>query len=207
MKKHVFFYPHIIMKTKKIKKRGDKKYILIEKYEQNILGIITHLYVIHFNTAYQCKKNITIKNSRLKIKQLLFKKIGLDFLMENKISTIKLNKSDKNLFEKIKEIIDPVEKYTYCLNKDKLFLAETKTTANNSKIKNELSKHYILCDDTACASGEMILSKDALIFDNSSGTFTPTVKNLQILKKILPFLKIRIMNMTSKTHAAFYKDY
>jgi hypothetical protein len=193
-------------KGKKDKGKKDKNYIIIEKYETNIIGFLTHIYMIHYNTAYKCK-NITIKKTKKKIGQLLFKEMGMNYLTQEKIATKKLYKNDKELMTKIKKIIDPTEKYTYCVNKDKLILAETKTQANQSHLKDIMSKHILLCDDSACASGEMIFRNDTLVFDNSSGTYEPSIKNLQVLKKILPFMKIRIMNMDSKIHAAVYKDY
>jgi hypothetical protein len=195
------------MVTKKTIKKNKKNYIMLEKYETNIIGIVTHIYIIHLNSGYSCKKNITIKNNKKKVGQILFKELGMNYLTENKISTTKLYKKDKNIREKIKQIIDPNEKYTYCVNKDKLILAETKTKLNKSHIKNMLSKHILLCDESACASGEVIIHNDTFIFDNSSGTFEPTIKNLQILKKILPFLKVRIMNMNSKIHDHYFQAY
>jgi len=180
-------------------------YIIIDKYATNIIGSIpTHVYIIHFNSTYHCKKNITIKKKKKKIEQLLFKEIGMNYLTQNKISTTKLYKNDKNITDKMKELMDPTEKYTYCVNKDKLILVETKTKTNNSKLKNMFSKHILLCDDTACASGEMIVHKNTFVFDNSSGTFKPSMKNLQILKKILPFLKIKLMNMNSPLHKNYF---
>jgi hypothetical protein len=195
------------MVTKKTTRKTKKNYIILEKYETNIIGIITHVYIIHLNSAYNCKKNITIKSNKKKIGQVLFKELGMDYLTENKISTTKLYKNDKNMMEKLKKIIDPTEKYTYCVNKDKLILAETKTKTNESHVKNMLSKHILLCDDSACASGEVIIHKDTFVFDNSSGTFEPSIKNLQILKKVLPFLKVKIMNMNSKIHEDYFKAY
>jgi hypothetical protein len=195
------------MVTKKTIKKNKKNYIILEKYETNIIGIVTHIYIIHLNSGYNCKQNITIKNNKKKVGQVLFKELGMNYLTENKISTTKLYKNDKNIREKIKKIIDPNEKYTYCVNKDKLILAETKTKLNKSHIKNMLSKHILLCDESACASGEVIIHNDTFIFDNSSGTFEPTIKNLQILKKILPFLKVRIMNMNSKIHDHYFQAY
>jgi len=192
--------------TKNIKK-GEKNYISIEKYETNLLGLLTHIYIIYCNSAYKCKNNITIKKTKKKIGQLLFKEMGMNYLTQDKIATKKLYKNDTHLMTKLKKIIDPTEKYTYCVNKDKLILAETKTQANQSHLKDIMSKHILLCDESACASGEMIFRNDTLIFDNSSGTYEPSMKNLQVLKKILPFLKIRLMNMNSNTHAVAYKDY
>jgi hypothetical protein len=202
------------MRTKRAKnsvknktKKGEKSYIIIEKYETNMMGILTHIYIIHYNSAYKCKNNITIKKTKKKIGQLLFKEMGMNYLTQTKIATKKLYKNDTKLMAKLKKIIDPTEKYTYCVNKDKLILAETKTQANQSHLKDIMSKHILLCDESACASGEMIFRNDTLIFDNSSGTYEPSMKNLQVLNKILPFLKIRLMNMNSKPHAAVYKDY
>ena len=207
--KNIFIY---IMATKKITKntkntKYKKNYIIIDKFETNMFGVLTHLYHIYYNSAFTCKKNITIKTTKRKIGHFFLKEIGMDYLTQQKMSTTKLYKNDKHIMEKIKQIIDPNEKYTYCVVKDKLILAETKTKLNKSKLKDFASKHMLLCDNTACASGEMIIHKDTLIFDNSSGTFEPSMKNLQILKKVLPFLKIKITSMTSKIHEDYFKNY
>lgn len=181
------------MQTRKDSK--NKNYIVVEKYEKTIPGgQLTHLYIIHFNRAYTCRKKLTIKKTHKKIGQLLFKELGMAYLTQRKISTTKLYKNDKDLMAKMKMLIDPAEKYTYCINKNKLILAETKTKANKSNLKDILSKHNILCADTTCASGEMMFHKDTMIFDNASGTFEPSVRDIQILKKILPF-KMRIVEM------------
>ena len=193
------------MKTRKQNK--NKNYIVVEKYETNILGgLLTHVYIIHINTAYSCTKNLTIKSRQKQLGQLLFKEPGLAYLTQRKISTTKLYKKDKQLMLKLKMLIDPTEKYTYCLNKNKLILAETKTKTNHSQLKNLLSKHILLCGNTTCASGEMIFHKGTMVFDNSSGTFEPSVHDIQLLKKILPF-KMRIMNMNSQIHTEYFQDY
>jgi len=193
--------------TKKTNIKGEKNYIVVEKYETNIMGLLTHIYMIHYNSAYKCKNHITIKKTKKKIGQLLFKEMGMNYLTQDKITTKKLYKNDTQLMAKLKKIIDPNEKYTYCVNKDKLILAETKTQANQSNLKDIMSKHILLCDESACASGEMIFRNDTLVFDNSSGTYEPSMKNLQVLKKILPFLKIRLSHMNSNRHAEYFKAY
>jgi hypothetical protein len=183
-----------------------KKFITIQKFKQNILGTATTIYIIHLNDTHKCKK-ITLKNTKSKLKRVLLKNIKLfDFLTINNVKTINLNKNDSKIMEKILRIIKPNEKYNYCLNKDTLVIAETKTTKNNSFIKDFSSKHIMLCNETnACASGEMVIQDNTFIFDNASGSYQPTIKNIEILRKALNFFKIKIVDINSTLHSKFFK--
>ena len=192
---------------KKTKKLNNKKYIILEKYEKNILGVIIHIYKINFNTSYKCAHNLTLKKQTDYIKKYVVKNINLfDYLTSNKIFSKKIYKYDKKFTEKIIDNIDNFtnEKYTFCLNKNTLIFAET--NHNKSFIKEFMTKHIMLCDDTACASGEMVINNNLFIFDNSSGTFKPSVHNLQSIKQALPFLHVKITNMNSKTREIIFTN-
>jgi hypothetical protein len=90
------------------------------------------------------------------------------------------------------------------LNKDTLIFAETKTHENNSLLKDWLSKHIMLCNKTACASGEMVIHNNSFVFDNSSGTFQPTIQNLKSLNLAIPFLNIKTQDMKAPTHDKYF---
>ena len=194
------------MSTKKIKKQNGK-YIIFEKYSKNILGVNINAYILKFNKTIECKKNITIKLRPI-IRNFINKNVGVSnfFSNKDKVLSIKLNKYDKNFTEKLIQHIDNynTEKFTFCLNLKNIVFQETQTSENNSTIKNILSKHMILCDEKACASGEMIIKNDILIFDNNSGTYEPNMNNLQSLKKAIPFINFKITNRTSKTHKKYF---
>lgn len=122
--------------------------------------------------------------------------------MKDKIST-QIYKKDKKLTTDLLKLFNPAEKYTYCLNKNNLIIVETKTINNKSIIKYLLSKHILLCDKGACASGEMVIYKNKFIFDNSSGTYKPSIENLEHLKK-LPFLNLKILDLNDKNHSKYF---
>ena len=201
-------------KVKKTSSLKNNKYIIVEKYEKNILGIITHVYIIKFKNNFSCEKPLTMK--KLSIKKKIFEQINLSYdllgyLLENKIKSVKLNKYDKNITNKLASIFNVNEKYTYCLKNDKLILAETKTSVNNSKVKDYMSKHIVLCKKKSCATGEMVFYKNAksdyeLIFDNASGTFEPSTNDLQNLKKAFPYLNIMTTNMISENHKKYFNS-
>lgn len=189
----------------KSKKLTQKYYIILEKYKKNIFGVDTNIYILKFKTNYNCK-NLTLKK-----KPNYIKKNILDFLQNNakvdKVFTKKIYTKDKNIMSEIISSINTNEKYTYCLNKNTLIFAETKTRENNSLLKDWLSKHITLCDNTACASGEMVIHENAFVFDNKSGTFQPSFSDLKSLKRALPFFNIKIVSRYSKTHDKYYEKY
>jgi hypothetical protein len=125
--------------------------------------------------------------------------------MKDKISSQRYKK-DKKLMINLLKLFNPDEKYTYCLNKQNLIIFETKTINNNSNIKDLLSKHMMLCNKYACASGEMVIYKKKFIFDNASGTYTPTIENLEHLKK-LSFLNLKILELNDKNHSKYFNIY
>ena len=189
-------------KNKKInnKTRRSKNYIILEKYKKNIIDVDIFIYIIKFNTNYKCTNYLTLKKKTDYIKKSIVKNIHLlDFLTKNKLFSKKIYKYDKNIMEKIINLMNISEKYTFCLNKNTLVFAETKTNENNSLIKEWMTKHIMLCNENACASGEMIIHNKSFIFNNFSGTFTPSIYNLQSIKKAIPFMDIKITNMNSKT--------
>ena len=190
------------------KKTNNKNYIILEKYEKNILGVIIRIYKIKFNTLYKCSHNLTLKKREDYIKKIVKNINLLDYLTSDKILSKKIYKHDKKFTEKIIDNIDNSanEKFTFCLNKNILIFAETKTIHNKSIIKDYLTKHIMLCDNSACASGEMVINNKLFIFDNSSGTFRPNVYNLRSIKQALPFLHIKITNMHSNTHKTLFEN-
>ena len=191
------------IKTKKNTKtrRNKKSYsgsIVIEKYLNNVLGVNTYLYVFHLNQTISCKKHLGPKNNS---KTLRLRKY-VDFsplLKKYMVDKIKIEKSDKDIMNKIIPIFDVNTKYTYCLNHDTLVIAETMTKKNKSKIKDFFSKHGLLCDQTVCAAGEMKFNKTSngsykMIFDNGSGTFRPSKSDLLVLKKELPYFDLEVVD-------------
>jgi len=177
-----------------------KNYIILEKYKKNVFGVDINIYKLKFNTKYKCSNFLTLKKKTDYLKKTIVKNIHLlKFLTKNKIFSKKINKYDKNITKKIINLMNANEKYTFCLNKNELIFAETKTGKNNSTVKEWMTKHIMLCDKNACASGEMIVHNNLLIFNNSSGTFKPSIYNLRSIKKAIPFMDIKITNMNSKT--------
>ena len=183
-----------------------RSYFVLEKYETTILGFQTHIYIMRLNTNYYCKQNCTIKRGKDFVKKCVMDNLYLFKLLTlNKVSATKLYKNDPNLMKQIKKIMDPSYVYTYCLNKNTLIFAETTSPHHKSYIKNWLSKHVMLCDNSACASGEAVIHNNRFVFDNMSGTFTPHLSKLYILKKILPTIKI--VNWDSPIRDKIFKNY
>ena len=107
--------------------------------------------------------------------------------------------NNNEITENLIKIIKPYGKFTYCLTDNSLIIAETKVDRNKTKInkfvRDLTSKHYLICDKGVCASGELMIKDNTFIFDNSSGTFKPTLENLQNLKKALPNLNMKLTIM------------
>jgi hypothetical protein len=187
------------------KNQNMKPYIILEKYNKNVFGVDINIYILKFNTKYTCSNYLTLKKKSDYIKKNIYKSADVfGYLTKHKILSKKINKSDKHIMEKLIKEINPEEKYTFCLNKDTLIFAETKTQENNSLLKDWLSKHIMLCNKTACASGEMVIHNNSFVFDNSSGTFQPTIQHLKSLKLAVPFLNIKIQDMKSPTHDKYF---
>jgi hypothetical protein len=186
--------------TRKNKKKTihTKPYIIFEKYSKNVFGVNINIFILKFNTRYNCNTYLTLKKKSDYIKKSIFKNIHLfQYLTKHKILSKKIYKKDKNIMEKIINEMNINEKYTFCLNKDTLIFAETKTAENNSMLKDWLSKHIMMCGETACASGELIIHNQIFIFDNASGTFKPTFQNLHSLHQAIPFLNFKIVDINS----------
>lgn len=188
-------------KNKGSQQQHDKNYIVVEKYLNNVLGVNTYIYVIHLNQMISCKKRLGPKN---KSKTLRLRKY-LDFsplLKKYMVDSLKIEKNDKDIMKKVASLFDVNTKYTYCLNRETLVLAETRTDKNKSKIKDFFSKHGLLCDQKVCAAGEMSFDKThsngnyKMVFDNASGTFRPSKDDLQVLKKQLPYFDISVVGIT-----------
>ena len=91
-------------KNKKInnKTRRSKNYIILEKYKKNIIDVDIFIYIIKFNTNYKCTNYLTLKKKTDYIKKSIVKNIHLlDFLTKNKLFSKKIYKYDKNIMEKI----------------------------------------------------------------------------------------------------------
>jgi len=187
-------------KTNKTKTRKNKKLsngsIVVEKYLNNVLGVNTYLYIIHLNQKISCKTPLGPKNNSTTLR--LRKYLDVSHLLKNyMVDKIKIEKNDKDIMNKLITTFDVNAKYTYCLNRDTLVIAETKTKKNKSQIKDFFSKHGLLCDQKVCAAGEMKFNKTSngnykIVFDNESGTFRPNKSDLQVLKKELPYFDIDI---------------
>lgn len=184
-------------KTRKNKKKLYSGSIVIDKYLNNVLGVNVYLYIIRLNQTVRCKKHLGQKNNS---KTLRFRKyFDMSQLLQNyKIDTLKIEKNDENIMNKMITLFDISTKYTYCLNNDTLVISETMTKKNNSKIKDFFSKHGLLCDQKVCAAGEMMFYKNPngnykIVFDNNSGTFRPSKSDLQVLKKELPYFDIEVI--------------
>lgn len=195
--------------TKKNTQIKRKNYIVFEKYSKNVLGININSYVIKFNNPISCRKKLTIK-LRPTIRTYINEKISFSSFFSNKdrVLSLKINKYDNNITEKIIKYIDNYdnEKYTFCLNKNTFIFQETKTHENRSIIKDLMSKHMILCDQHACAAGEMVIHNNTFIVDNNSATYKPSIYELQSLKKSMPFINLKITDRTSKMNKKYFDN-
>ena len=184
-------------------------YITVEKVKRKKLGIDIYSYKIKLNHRFNCN-NITVKKSPNPIT----KYIKNHPLVYNKFThkrTRKIKKiiKDDRLTDKLIEYIKPCAKYTYCLTNDALIISDTYTKyafgkLTESAIKNYTSKHYIICGDKICANGELVIKNNTFIFDNASGTYAPKYKQIKVLKKALPFLNIKIIDMKSPDHPKYF---
>jgi hypothetical protein len=185
----------ITRKNKTIK--NNTKYFVINKYKKKIGDIYINIFTIPLKNKLNCRR-ITLKKNTDHIKKIIYN--FTDELLDiEKVSEIKVynNKVNfKNIFKN--------KKYTYCLNKEYLLIAETIHNNNKSILTDLLSKHIILCNDDACVAGEMVIFENKLIFDNASGTFQPTAKKLKILTKVLPFNDVKIIDINNKNHSTYF---
>ena len=188
------------IKNKKVKLNSkEKETIIVEKYMRKLAGVDTHLYKIKLNN-YKCDKKVTLKKKPRSYINILKNNPNLyDFFSRKKlINTILINNNNE-ITENLIKIINPYGKFTYCLTDNALIISETKVARNKTKIRKFVrdltSKHYLICDKGVCASGELMIKDNTFIFDNSSGTFKPTLENLQNLKKALPNLNIKLTTM------------
>ena len=188
------------IKNKKVKLNSkEKETIIVEKYMRKLAGVDTHLYKIKLNN-YKCDKKVTLKKKPRSYINILKNNPNLyDFFSRKKlINTILINNNNE-ITENLIKIINPYGKFTYCLTDNALIISETKVARNKTKIRKFVrdltSKHYLICDKGVCASGELMIKDNTFIFDNSSGTFKPTLENLQNLKKALPNLNMKLTIM------------
>ena len=186
-------------KTIKNKKVKETDKIIVEKYIRKIANVDTHLYKIKLNN-YKCGRKITLKKKPRMYINLLKNNPNLyDFFSRKKLLNTILVNNNNELTENLIKIIKPYGKFTYCLTDNSLIISETKVARNKTKVRKFVrdltSKHYLICDKGVCASGELMIKDNTFIFDNSSGTFKPTLENLQNLKKALPNLNIKLTTM------------
>ena len=187
------------IKNKKVKNVKEQEKIIVEKYIRKLGGVDTHLYKIKLNN-YKCDKKITLKKKPRGYINLLKNNPNLyDFFSRKKLINTLLVNNNNEITENLIKIIKPYGKFTYCLTDNSLIIAETKVDRNKTKIRKLVrdvtSKHYLICDKGVCASGELMIKDNTFIFDNSSGTFKPTLENLQNLKKALPNLNMKLTTM------------
>ena len=188
------------LKNKKLKLNSkEKETIIVEKYMRKIAGVDTHLYKIKLNN-YKCDKKVTLKKKPRSYINILKNNPNLyDFFSRKKLINTLLVNNNNEITENLIKIIKPYGKFTYCLTDNALIISETKVAKNKTKIRKFVrdltSKHYLICDKGVCASGELMIKDNTFIFDNSSGTFKPTLENLQNLKKALPNLNMKLTIM------------
>jgi hypothetical protein len=173
-----------------------KEYIVIEKYRVKLFGEKVFYYnIILNNEKDNCTKPIILKKKKL-LKSIIDKFTFLVPYFTKKIYKKKIYKKDKNSMKNIFKLFDKRIKYTYCLNKDNLLISTTINKKTDSRLKDLLSKHILLCNNEACCAGEMIFknkdNKKYILFDNNSGSYKPTKENLLQLKKKLYYLNTKI---------------
>jgi hypothetical protein len=188
------------LKNKKVKLNNkEKETIIVEKYMRKIAGVDTHLYKIKLNN-YKCDKKVTLKKKPRSYINILKNNPSLyDFFSRKKLINTILVNNNNEITESLIKIIKPYGKFTYCLTDNALIISETKVARNKTNVRKFVrdltSKHYLICDKGVCASGELMIKDNTFIFDNSSGTFKPTLENLQNLKKALPNLNMKLTIM------------
>lgn len=199
-------------KSKTLKKNSSAKkenYIVVQKFKRNVLGVDTRFYKIKLNEGFHCEKKMTLKKMVNPLTKTL-KNFPRTYnaLTHKRKSGSKTFMKNSELTANLIKYIKPYEKYTYCLTKDTLVIAETKASINKTKlvknVKNYTSKHFVICEESGCASGELVLKNNTFVFDNSSGTYEPTYENIKSLKKALPFLNIKLVMMDSPEHSKYF---
>lgn len=179
-----------------------KSLISVEKSMRRFLGVKTFIYRFLLHEGLSCNKNglqpkhLGFFASEITAHKSLFKRITV----KQKFRMRHFPK-DHTLSARIIDYLKPEGKiYTFCLSHDELTVAEA-PPAEWSKfnpmkvIKDALSKHVSICRKDICASGELVIKNGVFIFNNASGTYQPSLKNLKILKKALPWLKIKLTSI------------
>lgn len=191
------------IKTKK--SRSLKPYIIIERFEREVLGMKMNVYLLKFYTSYECKTKLTLKKRKDYIKQNVYEWVDVfGYLTRFRVSSRKINKRSKHIMDEITSEIKDHGRFSYCLNKDILIFAETVSDYDRSYMRDWLSKHIMLCGKGACASGEMVIKNGYFVFDNSSGSFEPGFEEIKVLKKALPFLKMKVVDKHSKERKKYF---
>ena len=157
------------------------------KYKASLLGTTIPVYKINLHKKTRCE---TMKLTRFKDRA---KKYVVNALhlgnYTRKVKQTRLPK-DGRFVQKLKKHLDADTIYNYCLNNDgTLMIAET---SHEFLTKELLSKHVLLCGTEPCASGELRIVGDTMVFDNDSGTYRTTGIQLESLLKALSFADIDI---------------
>jgi hypothetical protein len=190
-----------------------KDFIVVDKYEIKVLDVPVHVYIIHLHDTIYCKEHLTNKKGFFSLIEVFNKKLNVYYNLPNqyKIVSKKIYKNDKHILDKLESIMNVNENYTYCLHEDSLIMVETKTIQNNSYVKRRMSTHNLLCKKNSCAAGEVVFDKDGtrkvMVFNNGSGTYQPTYKNLLYIKKALPYLPLKIVEYNSKINSKYFDKY
>jgi len=101
----------------------------------------------------------------------------------------RIDVTPNNISAVFSELFDKRRVFTYCLFPQKLVIVDT---GSQNYWHDLYSKHAGFCSVKACVAGEMRFSGNIPIFDLSSGTFRPTKKHIENMRKRLPKLKIKI---------------
>lgn len=167
---------------------------------RRFLGVKALIYRFLLHEGITCNtllpKHLGLIASEIKDHKTLFKRITV-----KQTFRIKHFPKDETLSSRIIEYLKPEGKiFNFCLSHDKLTIVEAPSHQlgkfNPLKIiKDALSKHISICRTDICASGELVIKNGVFIFNNASGTYQPSLKNLKILKKALPWLKTKLVSI------------
>lgn len=159
----------------------------LTKYKSSLLGTTIPVYKINLHKKTRCE---TMKLTRFMDRAKKY--VVNAFHLGNYTRKVKQTRLPKNnkFVPTLLKYLDANLIYTYCFNKDgTLMIAET---SHELLTKSLLSKHVILCNKKPCASGELRFVGNTMVFDNDSGTYRTTGKQLQSLRKAMPFADIDI---------------
>jgi len=179
--------------------------VTVEKFVRRFLGVHSCVFRIRLHENFTCKHSLTPQHLKFVAKEIFEHPLVFQALTYRHRYAPRYFKKNEHLTEQLIRFMRPEGKrYTFCLTNDELVFAET-----GWGLKDMLSKHVSICGINVCASGEMHVDNGIFVFNNSSGSFLPTVHDLNALKRALPFLKLRIetmsMRKTRRTNHNFKK--